>query len=115
MNREKLEKWLVDLETTEEPQTREVLTRVVEDYGLPAGDCCLGRLCKVAIADGVAIQTTYAYGAVDYAGYTAQVPNRVCDWLEHSDDAFFEECALRNDNDMHSFKEIAAWIRKEYT
>ncbi len=108
MNRENLEKWLVDLETTEEPQTRGGLTN-------RQGDCCLGRLCKVAIRDDVPVQTSSDEGEIFYDGRMGTPPPLVQQWLGNPRPIFFMQCTEWNDEQNLSFREIAAQIRKEYT
>ncbi len=115
MNRENLEKWLVDLETTEEPQTRGVLTN-------RQGDCCLGRLCKVAIADGLNVNRGEDHhGNVHYDYACNTPPESVVNWLlgEHlidgRDASLTDICTQKNDAAGLSFKEIAAWVREQYT
>ncbi len=41
------EAWLRDLETTEEPQARGSLHKLIASDDSPAGYCCLGRACIV--------------------------------------------------------------------
>ncbi len=114
MNRENLEKWLVDLETTEEPQTKYVMTLKSEWLTQPAGDCCLGRLCKVAIADGVPVTCESASPVVYYDNERATPPPAVLAWADVTPQ-FAHICSGKNDSAGLTFKEIAAWIRKEYT
>ncbi len=127
---DRLELWLRDLETTTDPQTHNALT----DAG---GDCCLGRLCKVAIADGVdiavvraddteAVRTdgvddeNYPLGMLLYDGRVADPPRAVSRWLFGDDykpavvDRFNSSCIEWNDDYRLSFVQIAGNLRAAY-
>jgi hypothetical protein len=118
MNREHVELWLHDLETTIDPQIRS--GHMTEPAN---GDCCLGRLCKVAIADGVELDIEVRGAAsvparrwLNYDGAAGTPPIKVRQWLGVSpryDDVFIWRCVNWNDNAELTFKEIAAEIRKE--
>lgn len=112
MNKENMLKWVEDLETTIDPQAQRVLTN-------ESGDCCLGRLCKVAIADGVLVETKVGgyEGRVYYDGTSSFPPPSVEDWVGISavaaDDGLLVYSTM-NDARNATFKEIAAQIRKDY-
>jgi hypothetical protein len=117
MIRENLEKWVGDMETTEDPQAQQALTVV------GVGDCCLGRLCKVAIANDVSIMTEVNDDMPDmlviaYNGKELFPPVVVSRWLGFEDDykaeKFYNWCARFNDTLGLSFKEIGAAVRKAY-
>lgn len=115
MNRENFEKWMRDLETTDEPQTKNALAD-------KDGFCCLGRLCEVAIADGAPIRRARARYSPEFIAYNSQSgypPVEAAEWLGIDDgESATEEIALfcygvaMNDSGA-SFKEIAAALRKE--
>lgn len=110
MNQNNLEKWLADLETTDQPQTQSAL-RDAEGY------CCLGRLCEVAIADGteciVTNTTDTDYFNYEYDGSGSMPPESIRDWLgELPEQHFLTKCAELNDDYYLSFKEIARRIRQ---
>lgn len=119
MNKENFELWLRDLETTDEPQIQSTLTRVVTDRNSDKqGDCCLGRMCKVAIANGAEVTVeTDAYGYVSYDDDASVPPVAVQEWLgvreQNGGDLYALGMSL-NDNGGLSFKEIAAKMREEY-
>jgi hypothetical protein len=109
INQDKLDLWLHDLRTTTDPQTRCVLTNM-------NGDCCLGRLCKVAIADGVPIRVRLHYrrGRSDgdnnthysYDGAVGAPPLAVENWVGRGG-LLTSACTQMNDIERLSFKEIA--------
>lgn len=121
MNQEKLQLWLDDLRTTEEPQTKGYLNIVDEDNDSPVGFCCLGRACEVAIADGADIEVTRELVDIDdeSLGYESTVyydgchelpPDALTAWLGLDDDVaedFYNEAASWNDSKGQTFKEIA--------
>lgn len=114
MNQTNFEKWLHDLETTTEPQAQTALTTV------GAGDCCLGRMCKLAIADGVqvSVKTSYSANYLSYDGETSVPPRAVQEWLgikyEAEPDDLYEFGIQLNDFDNLSFKEIATAMREKF-
>lgn len=112
MNKENMEKWLADLETTDEPQSCGLLTR-------PTGDCCLGRLCKVALADGVPIDVEeiprgpYEEPHTQYDHSHATPPESVLNWAGIPPaSGLIDECITWNDTLSLSFSEIAKNIRE---
>lgn len=111
INIENAELWLRDLETTEDPQGHNTLTT---PYG---EDCCLGRLCKVAMANGVDLDVTHRgpYGTL-YDGVSSVPPDAVTVWLGMTPTAareFYNTCTVWNDGEMLSFPEIAERIREK--
>lgn len=117
------ESWLRDLETTDEPQTRGYLHRLVEgedDRGniIKPGWCCLGRAC-VAVGFNL-LEDVYEYAVfplqIDYEGEIA--PKEVCQKLRLRDSTgalYFSwsgyDCLAAANDDGVTFKEIAAYIR----
>lgn len=86
-DRERIALWVAALRDPEAKQARKVLTRA--DGG---GDCCLGIACKVAIANGLQLETgigammieDYATDVVVYGfphGEKAFLPTEVQEWF----------------------------------
>lgn len=109
--------WVRALRSGKYKQTTGVLTMLKEDK--PAGYCCLGVLCDLAVKRKI---TSVDFSG-EYAKYTddleeSVVPEKIREWaalrcelgsLESDSD---ESLAHMNDNGT-SFKEIAAIIEKE--
>lgn len=85
MNVDIARRWVAALRSGEYRQGRNQLTRLTFDGDL---DCCLGVLCKIAVADGVIDpkQVEALEGEVEYAGQAAVLPRVVMDWvgLDHT-------------------------------
>ncbi len=110
-----LKLWLDDLRTTYEPQTQGHLSTL-------HGDCCLGRLCKVAIADGLKVRVRLVYkrgpgtGTTHYSydGHTSDPPAAVDQWLGHVRYALnYSTLIDLNDDEGCTFAEIAARIESD--
>ncbi len=98
--------WVKDLETTDTPQARCFLN-------VDGGYCCLGRLCEVAIANGVPVSKAQNDGVTFY-DWTDSIPSeRLCAWAGiTSEEASL--LAFLNDAKLYSFKKIADYLRKNY-
>lgn len=79
MNVDIARRWVAALRSGEYRQGRTQLTRLTFNGDL---DCCLGVLCKIAVADGVIDpkQVEALEGEVAYAGQAAVLPWVVMDW-----------------------------------
>lgn len=109
--------WLHDLETTEEPQTKEYLHVERGFDGLPAGFCCLGRACVT-----LGLLPSSGSKFVSYEGKGATLPESAVaklhlldeegelGWTAEIDGERFNSLVVMNDKGK-SFKEIAAYIR----
>lgn len=111
------ELWLRDLETTEAPQTRGALHRLVPGSDAPAGYCCLGR---AAIALGVPEVERGELGYFD--GKDGTLSDELAKTLRlrngggsllnpFADDPSVSSLTELNDDYEMSFKGIAAYIR----
>lgn len=120
INAKNLLKWIEDLETTDEPQGAGMLCS-------DGAFCCLGRLCEVAVADGVPVVVTDDIMLKTprrwYSGEIAFAPNIVTEWLgvcsSGSIGILTESHGTRdpvgaNDHLGLTFREIAAGLRKYY-
>ncbi len=111
MNLDKLRLWVDDLRTTKDPQTQGCLTR---DDSARKGDCCLGRLCKVAIADGLPVRVRVGRdGRLFYDGANGAPPRSVLEWLG-APELEYVQLAEMNDNDCLSFAEIGDYLATTY-
>lgn len=121
MNPDVKAKWLEALRSGEYEQTTGTLHRVVPTNGnewsptKPAGWCCYGVLCDVAVKEGLKVirktdeDTEYFDGVIDY------LPTSVVEWagLPSNDPAVQgRSLADRNDHGV-TFPEIADLIEEE--
>jgi len=105
------EKWLHDLETTEEPQGQRYLCRM--ENGKPVGWCCLGR--AVAVLEPELEQETRYHSIRD--GYIRYFGSRSSVIPESTEQLLklynYCKCINMNDRLGYSFKQIAEVIRKD--
>ncbi len=121
MNLDKLRLWVDDLRTTKDPQVQGALSTL-------HGDCCLGRLCKVAIADGLEVDvvarqkhgglTRIVVGS-SYDGEAKMPPPSVRKWLYGYDptrthDDELVRLSLLNDSGKRTFAEIGDYLATTY-
>jgi hypothetical protein len=105
-------RWIADLESGP-PQVKGVLTN-------EKGDCCLGRLCKLALQDGVRMslrQVGEPEGTVtEYDGEYQLLPYAVQDWAGTATaDGVADGKVMTTLNDKGaSFAELAKFIRKHW-
>lgn len=109
MDRDNLLKWIVDLETTTEPQARSCLFDGV-------GYCCLGRLCVVAGEEFAYIDETGEHIVFDYDGLecSAYPPERVLSEFLDDEEFDYTRYASLNDKDELTFSEIAQVLRQDH-
>lgn len=111
MNLARLKLWIEDLRTTTERQTSNVLHN-------ERGFCCLGRLCEVAIADGVpvSVELRQHNGEHSYDNHFAMPPPVVRSWLFEGDDldGTMLLASEWNDKMYLSFQEIADKLEAEF-
>lgn len=121
MNPDVKAKWLTALRSGEYPQTTGTLHRTA-DYretdwsdAKPAGWCCYGVLCDVAVKEGLKVirktdeDLEYFDGVIDY------LPPSVVEWAElpsNDPEVRGESLAIRNDNGV-TFAEIADLIEEQ--
>lgn len=129
MNAEVRRLWVEDLRANPDKQGKGYLTRMDTVNGVSVErDCCLGRLCKLAIAAGVKVPTVITvkdpafqdYKVIKYGvdlNYTS-LPREVMDWAGlDSDNPLLpslsllmpRSCSVVND-EGNTFPEIAAAI-----
>ena len=118
-NTQHLKLWVEDLESGEHMQTTGA---ICADYGDSAEYCCLGRLCEVAMENGVHLDiTSHPANAVTerplcYRHYNGEggsyVPMIVADWVGVSP-GILQSYAAMNDGGQ-TFQQIASRIRKKY-
>ncbi len=94
--------WVDDLLTTDATQVQFRLTD-------GTGFCCLGRLCEVAIQNGVPVEKSGVLYDLNGAG----LPKRVREWADVSGD-LEDRCMAFNDEDRLTFQQIAAEIEKNH-
>ncbi|HSV40043.1 MAG TPA: hypothetical protein VLI04_14890, partial [Nocardioidaceae bacterium] len=86
MNPEVKQKWVDRLRSGQDVQTQGTLKRMrqVECDDRPAGLCCLGVLCEVAVAEGVIPPATVhgEWHIGNYGGDVASLPHAVVKWAE---------------------------------
>lgn len=110
MRKDIAQKWVDDLRSGEHEQTRGVL-HAVEDG--EHSYCCLGRLCEIAITNGVELKTQGNGAFVKYEGQAYLPPAEVYRWSGlDADEA--NSYAHMNDQDAASFKAIANAIEIRY-
>ena len=111
--------WADALESGEYEQGRRALA--VSDPGPVPGvrHCCLGVLCELAIADGVALDKTPAFDGtprITYAYQASTLPEEVQEWAGmQTNEGTLQTSGLYNlsglNDDGVPFPEIAAIIR----
>jgi hypothetical protein len=114
MNPEVKAKWLTALRSGEYEQTTGQLHRIVSHGESPAGWCCYGVLCDVAIAAGVKVIRKTDEAVEYFDGSRALLPEAVVEWagLSANDpEVHGRSLAHRNDNGV-PFGEIAALIEE---
>lgn len=86
MKKEIAELWAAALESGDYVQGKGTLTRVSGFDGTEK-DCCLGVLCKVAVANGVPLTVEHKDGYTVYDGTEAVLPLAVQKWagVENAD------------------------------
>lgn len=117
MNQRIKEMWVKDLRENGDKQGYSSLTRLTSEG---EKDCCLGRLCKLAIKDGVqlnVITDKFFKGVIKYAESSSILPIRVQEWAELNSGnpkiSNGEYLAQLNDEGK-TFAEIADIIEKEF-
>lgn len=116
-NKENLRLWVEDLESGQHEQAELFMAKIQDEK---TSYCCLGRLCEVAIANGVPLERTIRYFHLGYNhdmhyydGHGGSiVPRRVGDWTGISPDKLAHYATL-NDKGC-TFSEIAQQIRTDY-
>ena len=119
MRQEIADKWAEALESGEYEQGRRALA--VSDSGpVPSvRHCCLGVLCELAIADGVALDKAPAYDGtprITYANQASTLPEEVQEWAgmqtnEGTLQTYGNTLSGHNDDGV-PFSEIAEIIRE---
>jgi|SRR4051812_9489018 hypothetical protein len=123
-------KWVEALESGEYKQTVGALYRTADHEGDPAGHCCLGVLCDLAVKDGVidppVIKFDEDRGMIaTYAETSTFLPEKVMEWVgldENNPWVDFERwgrevsdnLAILNDEEEASFEEIADILRLNF-
>lgn len=116
MKPEIAEMWIEALESGEYKQTSEVLTRI---YNGEQRHCCLGVLCKLAIKNGLQIDTRLeedllGYPITYYDDEHNYLPAKVRDWagMNNTRGVYAKGESLALDNDSaKTFLEIAQIIK----
>lgn len=86
MNPDIKTRWLEALRSGEYPQTQGALNRPIRDGEKPAGLCCLGVLCELAVEDGIVRRVPYSDYMLAYIAEGAEyvsnaiLPREVVDW-----------------------------------
>lgn len=109
--------WITDLETTNVKQGKNWLQQ-------DGAYCCLGRLCEVAISQGVQVRVTVHDGRSVYDGEDDEPPEAVGAWLGIDGDGLIVDTLSRyfgpatpteaNDKLDMSFRDIAKGLRSHY-
>jgi hypothetical protein len=128
MNQEIKKLWVADLRANADKQGKGYLNINNEKF------CCLGRLCEIAIQNGIDVRkeqsTGYAKrkGAFSYDGWTGVIPDKVKEWANIQNDIlqynsqFLSLDALNDGDDSDkdfekrnplTFLEIADLIEKQ--
>jgi len=113
------------LRSGEYPQSRCALCFVEQyDDDRPAGFCCLGVACEVAIKNGVPVEVTVSGATKSYDHQSGYMPHRVVDFFGFQDDhggtrdrqrVLGEHSSLAEANDHRvSFADIANYIEANY-
>ena len=105
MNRERINKWIQELKSTDKPQIKGFL-QIVDKAGIRPGFCCVGIACDLAVCDGLEIQVVTEFGKVCYDGNTKTEPPQVRDYYDVPPQ-FFQLGMTLNDANVYSFKRIA--------
>lgn len=66
MKQEIVDRWITKLRSGEYNQTNGFLGSTVERPDRPAGYCCLGVLCEIAVEDGILTRQSFDTGSVAY-------------------------------------------------
>ena len=114
------EAWLRDLETTEEPQTKGYLHRIIPAQGYDAGYCCLGRACVVLEVEESFLGEIGFFNGRDNVLTNATVTklglrdecgsfDESVDGSENFEDGY--DSLVEMNDDGKTFKEIASYIR----
>lgn len=129
INKDNMRKWVAGLRSGEYTQTKSSLCRIEPitkgKYVSPAGFCCLGVACEVAIKEGVDVVKEIGESVVYYDHETDHLPRKVRGWLGldyDSPSVSFIECGEAhatelvslNDNIGLDFNAIAKLIEQEY-
>lgn len=111
--------WVDALRSGDYKQGRYTLTEVRPDGEF---DCCLGVACKVAIANGVSVETKQArhpsstttlHPFITYGGHQgALVPDSVAKWLGAASSRELASLAPLNDSGSYNFSAIARHIER---
>lgn len=82
MNNAVKDRWLKALRSGEFPQSRNSLHRVEASADIPAGFCCLGVLCEIAVQDEVVTKELHEFGVAETYGdgHVAFLPEEVVSW-----------------------------------
>lgn len=113
-------KWVRDLETTAEPQTKSSLHRLEDSEFGKAGYCCLGRACVVmGIKEIVPSNASMdKEGLFFFPGYEdPEVGYPQHEWFLETfgiSRKEMNELADLNDDSDYSFAQIAAFLRQRY-
>lgn len=114
----KVARWCDDLEQ-DHLQTGGRLHRVNHETG-EHRYCCLGRLCEVAVEDGVPLEVSVrashdvpAFDDVSYNGTFGYLPGAVYEWLGVGPEPSLNAYAHMNDAG-YTFREIAERIRDDF-
>jgi hypothetical protein len=127
MNTEVKALWLAALRSGEYAQTQGTLHRLGQNYdGRPAGYCCLGVLCDLAVKAGVTKELPYtsdrtSFGKDASDKESAFLPTSVQGWagLENSnpevivsDEMVGYSLSFLNDSRHYTFAEIAEAVER---
>lgn len=122
MNPEIAEKWAADLEANADKQGRHCLHYKKDGKDL---FCCLGRLCELAIADGVQVKVSVSESFerphFSYGNNKLQLPHEVKQWAGMKDNDAKAALTKKSDkvwlsklnDDGVTFPEIAKLIREQ--
>ena len=113
-------KWAEALESGEYEQGRRALAVSDPGPGPSLRHCCLGVLCELAIADGVALDKTPAYDGtprITYANQASTLPEEVQEWAGmRTNEGTLQTSGLYtlsgHNDDGVPFSEIASIIRE---
>ena len=123
-NKERIKLWTEALRSNKYKQKRNVLGLDKPDGNYPAGNCCLGVACEVAIKNGLNIER-YVNEAnyISYDGEYEVLPQSVADWygLKTTSPEFvveggqlIREAVELNDSGNYTFADIAGIIEEEF-
>lgn len=125
-----IEKWVAALESGGYTQTVGALYRTSPHEDDPAGHCCLGVLCDLAVKDEVIPPPVIAFDkdrgmVATYAESSTFLPVKVMEWAGIDEDnpwvdferwgrEVSDNLAMLNDEEMASFEEIADILRLNF-